>query len=280
MRDICKSQETQQWFDVRVGKVTASCIADAIKFVDKGSKKRGDKRRESSAVRNAYISELAWGMITRVPVEHFVNRAMDLGRQFEKMARAEYGFRFAPDEEIKRTGFVLHPTMDFLGCSPDGLLEDGGVELKVPQMPKHKYLLETGDISEAWVLQCYCNMLCCEKEWWDFASYMPADEQFGHEAMGLPTEFRMFRKRFYRDEAAEAIFKYMEDGAQQAIEDAIKKVQHLQRMYPSKGAPESNLNRQLRESMEALDADPFAEDRREMLRDFDEFVMGNSQGAR
>lgn len=251
MRIACASQDSQEWFDVRLGKVTASCIADAIKFVDKGSKKRGDKRQESSAVRNAYISELAWGMITRVPVEHFVSRAMDLGKQYEKMARAEYGFRFAPDEEIQRTGFILHPTIDTLGASPDGLLANGGVELKVPQFRTHKALLETEQIPESWVLQCYCNMLCCEREWWDFASFCPADAQFGYEAVALPNEFRMFRKRFYRDEP---LFRRMEEGAQQTIEDAIKKVEFLCRMYPPKGEPKSKFVTELQRSVEALEA--------------------------
>ncbi len=250
MRVQCSAQEGFEWFDARVGKVTASCIHSAMKMVEKGSKKRDDKRWESSALRKAYISELAWGMITRNPVEHFVSRAMDLGKSYERMARAEYGFRFAPDEEIRQTGFVLHPTIDWLGASPDGLLEKGGVELKVPQMPKHKMLLETGDIPEEWIMQCYCNMLCCEKEWWDFASYMPADEQFGQEAVNLPTEFRMFRQRFFRNDA---IFTQMEEGATSAIEEAAAKALKLRAMYPEKGSPKSSFAVDLQDAVLATE---------------------------
>lgn len=268
MRIVCADQNSAEWFDARIGKVTASCIHDAMKMVEKGSKVRGDKRWESSSKRKEYISELAWGMINGVPVEHFVSRAMDLGKQYERMARAEYGFRFAPDEEIRRTGFVLHPMLDYIGASPDGLLEKGGVELKVPQMPKHKMLLETGEIPQEWVMQCYCNMLCCEKEWWDFASYMPADEQFGTEAVHMPTEFRMFRKRFYRDDK---IFEQMEEGATSAIEEAIALHNKLREMYPAKSEPKSKLNQELEASLRAQE---FSEDRDELIRDFDEFVMG------
>lgn len=242
MRVVCSSQDSSEWFEARIGKVTASCIHSAMKMASKGSVKRGDKRLESSSLRNAYISELAWGMINRIPVEHFVSRAMDLGKQYEKMARAEYGFRFAPNEEIKLTGFVLHPTLNYLGGSPDGVLSNGGVELKVPQLPRHKNLLETQIVPVEWAMQCYCNMLCCEKEWWDLASFMPADEQFGQEAMTMPDEFRMFRQRFYRDDA---IFKQMEQGATSAIEDAIKRVKKLTEMYPPKGAPKSKFRAEL-----------------------------------
>jgi len=118
MRILCDDQDSALWFDVRIGKVTASCIHSAMKMVHKGSVKRNDKRWESSSIRKAYISELAWGMINRVPVEHYVSRAMDLGKQYEKMARAEYGFRFSPDEDVELTGFVLHPTIDWLGATP------------------------------------------------------------------------------------------------------------------------------------------------------------------
>jgi hypothetical protein len=250
MRVLCDSQDSQAWFAARIGKVTASCIHSAMKMVEKGSKKRGDKRWESSSERKGYISELAWGMITRTPVEHYVSRAMDLGKQYEKMARAEYGFRFAPDEQIQRTGFVLHPTLDYLGASPDGLLGKGGVELKVPQMPRHKALMETGEIPEEWVMQCYCNMLCCQQEWWDLASFMPADEQFGQEALALPHEFRMFRHRFFRDEN---IFTQMEEGATSAMEEAVEKVKRLRAMYPDKGAPKSKFVAELETSVLATE---------------------------
>ena len=250
MRVVCRSQDSQEWFSCRVGKVTASCIYDATKFVDKGSKKRGDKRRESSAVRAAYISELAWGLISRVPIEHFVSRAMDLGKQYEKMARAEYAFRFCPDEPIERTGFVLHPTLDFFGASPDGYTKAGGVELKVPQFRMHKTLLETDVVPEAWAFQCYGNMLCLEKESWDFASFLPCDEQFGAEAVAMPDEFRMYRKRFYRDEE---LFKRMEEGATATMEEAIRLVASLRERYS--GSPKSNvLKMQLKASLSAEEA--------------------------
>lgn len=250
MRVACPSQDNQAWFSCRVGKVTASCIYDATKFVDKGSKVRGDKRRESSAVRTAYISELAWGLISRVPIEHFVSRAMDLGKQYEKMARAEYAFRFCPDEPIERTGFVLHPALDFFGASPDGYTEAGGVELKVPQFRTHKTLLETDVVPEAWAFQCYGNMLCLEKEWWDFASFLPCDEQFGPEAVAMPDEFRMYRKRFYRDEE---LFKRMEEGATATMEEAIRLVETLRDRYS--GSPKDNvLKTQLKASLSEAEA--------------------------
>ena len=232
MRVLCSTQDSAEWFTARIGKVTASCIAAATKFVEKGSVKRGDKRLESGSVRKAYISELAWGVITRVPVEHFVSRAMDLGRQFEGDARRAYCL--ATEEMVDRTGFVLHPTLDYLGASPDGLVQNGGVELKVPQFSNHRLLLETGEIPEAWVLQCYCNMLCCEREWWDFVSFCPPDEQFGYEAVALPNEFRLFRKRFYRDET---LFAQMEEGATSAIEEAAKLVENLRATYCNGRSP-------------------------------------------
>jgi exodeoxyribonuclease (lambda-induced) len=269
MRVACPSQDSSEWFTARIGKVTASCIADAIKFVWKGSKARNDKRLESSAVRDAYISELAWGMITRVPIEHYVSKAMDLGKEYEGDARRAYSL--ATEQMVDQTGFILHPTMDIMGASPDGLVPEfkRGVELKVPQFRTHKALLETEQIPELWTLQCYCGMLCCEYDEWDFCSFLPPDDRFGYEAVSLPDEFRLFRKRFHRDEAAEELFRRMEDGAQQTIEDAIKKVQFLQKMYPRKGAPKSKFVAELEMSNDMADT----------LAAFDEYVMNGPEAA-
>lgn len=242
MRILCPRQDCAEWFAVRIGKVTASCAFEAMHFVSKGSKQRGDKRVESGSARKAYISELAWGMITRQPVEHYVSEEMDLGKQFEKRARAEYQFLYANGEEIEQTGFVLHPMLDYLGASPDGLLTNGGIELKVPKFKTHRSYLETGIIPPKYIAQIYCNMLCCERDWWDFASFCPKNEQFGYEAMSLPDQFRMYRKRFFRNDDE---FQKIEEGATRAIEEAVELVQKLRAMYPEKGAPKSKFAAEL-----------------------------------
>ena len=83
MRVVCKDQHTSEWFDARIGRVTASNMHLAMDFVSKGSKARGDKRIESSAARNKYIRQIAMELISRVPTEHYVSGPMDHGINFE-----------------------------------------------------------------------------------------------------------------------------------------------------------------------------------------------------
>ena len=216
MRVQCKTQKTPEWFNARLGKVTASNIARAMKRLKRasGEKKAGDWAAEH----DNYVEELAWEIVTGKPAEHWVSPEMDVGTQYEPDARMEYFDRLRaefPDAEVATTGFVLHPTLDFLGCSPDGLVFDGtfgGLEGKVPKLTTHqKYIL--GDVVPAdYVLQMQCGMLCCELPWWDFTSYAPPEVY-----PEFPSELRLFRKRLFADTA---VFAEMEEAARVTSEQA------------------------------------------------------------
>lgn len=186
---LCREQKTSEWHGLRCGRVTASNMWRAMNVVEKGSKVRGDKRWESGAERKKYIRELAWELITHTPTEHYVTEAMDLGNQFESQARTEYWMTLG--QEVDQTGLVRHPTLPFVAASPDGLVGDtGGVEIKVPLLATHQQTLIDDAIPEKYVLQMQANMMCCEREWWDFVSYAPPDLY-----PELPEEFRLYVKR-------------------------------------------------------------------------------------
>ncbi len=254
MRVVCTTQDSQEWFAARVGKVTASRMADAMGRLKVNTAKA--KKGEYSQAHWSYVSELAWGLITRIPADHYVSRAMDMGKQFEKIARAEYAFRFGL--EVDRTGFVLHPTLDFLGASPDGIVgHDGGLEIKVPIFKNHTKYLEADVVPEEYLPQMYCNMLCCERDWWDFVSFCPQHADMGDEAVALPDEFRIFRKRLFAD--AE-VFKQMEEAATETMEQAVALVGELRKRYPAGDVPVSKLNAQLHESLTPYDPEkPFGD---------------------
>lgn len=238
MRVICKEQHTHEWHQARAGNVTASRVADAKARLSRKSKNgiAGDW----AAAHINYVSELAWEMITRMPADHYVSKAMDIGTQYENEARVEYWMRYGT--EVEETGFVLHPHLDFLGCSPDGLVgTDGGVEIKVPLFKTHCGYLEADQIPDDYRLQMYTNMLCCGREWWDFVSYCPPDI-----APEMPDQFRMFCKRLFADQA---IFAEIEEAATATIEEAVALVSVLQQRFP-KGQPmRTKVNAELRASV-------------------------------
>ena len=92
---------------------------------------------------------------------------------------------------VEEVGLVIHPTMDFYRCSPDGLIDkDGGVELKNPKVATHLKWRDAGVVPPEHEPQCMAGIDCCEREWWDFVSYVPS----------LPDELQLFQVRLYRDE--------------------------------------------------------------------------------
>ncbi len=229
MRIVCSTQGTSEWHSARCGNVTASRMADAMAKLSRKSK-NGDAG-DWSAAHWKYVSELAWERITGAATDHYVSKPMEIGAQYEGEARVEYWQRFGVEPD--QTGFVLHPRLDFLGASPDGLVgKEGGLELKVPLFHTHVGYLEADAIPEEYQAQMYTNMLCCERKWWDFVSYCPPDI-----APELPDEFRMFRKRLVADASK---FAEIEEAATATMEHVIERVKNLRMMYPEKGAPKSS----------------------------------------
>ena len=243
MRIVCREQGTSEWMQARTGIVTASRMADAMARLSRKSK-NGDAG-DYAAAHWKYVSELAWERITGVCAEHYVSKPMEIGSQYEGEARVEYWQRFGTD--VDQTGFVLHPRLDYLGSSPDGLVgKDGGLEIKVPLFSTHCAYLESGEIPEEYMLQMYTNMLCCERKWWDFVSYCPPDV-----APEMPDEFRMFKKRL---EADQTMFEAIEEAATVTMQHVAERMEKLRQMYPPKAAPKSKFVQELEQSVHALEA--------------------------
>jgi putative phage-type endonuclease len=224
MRVVCNEQGTAEWLSARVGKIGASNISKAMAFLKRasGTKKVGD----SSAERDNFILELATELITRVPVPHYVSPAMDIGTQYEGEARIEYWMDTG--NEVEQTGFVLHPTIDFLGASPDGIMLpiQRGLEIKVPLPHTHMRYLKEDVIPEEYVPQMQLGMLCCELPEWDFMSYCPPDI-----CPELPDRFRRFIKTLKADPD---MHRAMEDAALKAMTEAAELVVQISEKYPER----------------------------------------------
>lgn len=172
-------QGSPEWLKARVGKVTASRIADVVAKTKSGP----------SASRENYLAELIAERLTRQPAERFVSPAMQHGTDTEAEARACY--EFYRGETVKEVGFVLHPTIDQSGASPDGLVgADGLVEIKCPNTATHIDTLLARMMPRKYINQMQWQMACTGRQWCDFVSY---DSR-------LPERLRLFVKRMPRDE--------------------------------------------------------------------------------
>jgi len=264
MRVVCTQQHTHEWHQARLGIWTASRAADGMAKLGRASKNgvKGDWAQKHWD----YVGELAWERITGVPFPHHVTDAMEAGNQYEPIARIEYWQRTGI--EVEETGLVLHPTLNYIASSPDGLVgNDGGIEIKILVLDNFLDLLYADKIPEKYYPQMYTNMLCCGRDWWEFVAFCPGDESQPDLAQALPDEFRLYRKRLMADPAK---FAEIEEAATVTMQHVAERMETLRRMYPSKGQPKSKFNVDLERSVHALEA---SED---ILRDFDEYVMGET----
>lgn len=172
-------QGSAEWFEARVGRITASRVADALSMLKRGG---------SSANRERYKIDILTEILTGNPVEHYVSPAMDFGIENEPVARSAYEMYMA--ETVELIGFVIHPKINRSGASPDGLVgEDGLIEIKVPTGTTHLQYLIDGVVPDEYVPQMMWQMACTGRKWCDFVSYDPR----------IPEDFSLFVKRLPRD---------------------------------------------------------------------------------
>jgi len=173
-------QQTEEWFNARLGKVTASRVADVIAKTKSGY----------STSRDNYMAQLVCERLTNTKSDLFTNSAMQWGTETEPLARAAYeGFR---DVLVDEVGFVPHPFIKDAGASPDGLVGDAGMlEIKCPNTSTHIETLLLQNVPSKYYSQMQWQMACADREWCDFASFDPR----------MPAELQLFVKRVLRDDA-------------------------------------------------------------------------------
>jgi putative phage-type endonuclease len=154
-------QRSAEWHQMRLGKVTASRVADILAKTKTGP----------SASRQNYLIELALQRTTGVIQESYSNSAMEWGTQTEPQARVAYEVRTG--NFVDQIAFVDHPTIAWFGCSPDGLVGDGLVEIKCPNSATHWDYFKYNRPPTKYVIQMQAQMACTGAKWCDFVSFDP-----------------------------------------------------------------------------------------------------------
>jgi len=170
------------WIVARAGHVGGSRVADVVSKLKR-------KEGESAARRNCRIDIIA-ERLTGQSVGNYVSADMEWGREMESVARAAYEQRHGV--EVDLVGYVLHPTIEWAGVSPDGLVGmDGMVEFKCPRTTTHVECLLNGGIPAEYLPQMYWEMACCPgRQWNDFVSFDPRVEE----------DLQLYTCRLYRDD--------------------------------------------------------------------------------
>jgi putative phage-type endonuclease len=203
-------QRTEEWYAARLGKVTASRVADVIAKTKTGY----------STSRENYLAQLVCEVLTGKPAESYLNAAMQWGVDQEPLARAAYeSYQNVLVDEI---GFVVHPTIWASGASPDGLVgELGMVEIKCPNTATHIDTLLTQTVPGKYNTQMQWQMACAGRHWCDFVSFDPR----------MPTDLQLFVKRVDYDPAYVAM---LEKEVMSFLNDLDSKVKQLNELKVTK----------------------------------------------
>lgn len=155
-------QGSEEWLQARLGKATASRIADVTAKTKSGP----------SASRKNYAAQLIAERLTGACQDSYKNAAMQWGTEKEPEAREFY--EMLTGNDVRQVGMVLHPEIEMSLASPDGLIgDDGLVEIKCPNTATHIETLLSEKIDKKYLQQMQWQMACTGRKWCDFVSYDP-----------------------------------------------------------------------------------------------------------
>lgn len=160
-------QGTDAWDEIRLGKFTASSFHTFL--------------GNSQTKKDLLWEIVAERMFKDSDKDEYSSYAMERGKVLEAEARRLY--QAIKETKVKECGFVSMdpPYENFVGCSPDGLIdEDGGLEIKSPLAKNFLQWTQPADggreiiyIKPEYATQVQFNLLVTGRKWWDFMYYHP-----------------------------------------------------------------------------------------------------------
>jgi hypothetical protein len=162
-------QGDASWLAIKAGKLSGSRFRAVLDL----NKRNGQPNKPRRDLIADLRRELVTGVLT--PVEP--NDYMAHGTRCEPIACALYAFTY--DVEVEHAAWIPHPTLDYLGFSPDGLIgADGMIEIKSPALePRHTRTVQSGKCPDDYMAQCQGGMWITGRQWCDFVSFWePAHE--------------------------------------------------------------------------------------------------------
>lgn len=206
-------QGTDAWHQMRLGKVTASRVADIMRTTKSGI----------SATRQRYLGELVAERLTGQPTQGFKSADMEWGNVTEEQARTAYEF-LAMAGDLHGVAFVDHPKIAMSGASPDRLVgESGLLEVKCPATHTHIATLLGSPIPPDYIIQMQWQMACTGRIWCDWVSFDPR----------LPEDMRLFVKRVARDDKR---IGELEAEVEEFISEVSDTVARLEKLYRQEAA--------------------------------------------
>ena len=151
-------QRTEEWFEARLGCVTASMAYLFNNPIPNKTKQN-------------YKFQLIQERLTNTRLPEKTTKDQFIGREREGDARNFYANQYVYVDEC---GFIPHPTIKYSGASPDGLIgNEGLIEIKCPNEKNHNQYLKLEKVPSKYLYQIQFQLACTQRNWCDFISYNP-----------------------------------------------------------------------------------------------------------
>jgi len=166
-------QGSEQWFELRRGRVTASNFDRIMTAV----------QCKYSAQAEGYQRDLLVESFCPDYAKFLGNKWTERGTEMEPEARA--AFEVHTGLATEQVAFVTTERWQHVvGCSPDSLIPAGGssyasgLEIKCPSPFTHAEYIEKGMLPDAYKMQCHGGMIVTGLDTWHFFSYFPGLQPF------------------------------------------------------------------------------------------------------
>lgn len=170
-------QGSAEWHALRCGKFTASELHALVPT-------KGEGKGLASYIRTKVAERLSG-----ITQGFEGNEDTDFGHEQEPLARRAYQLKFGLF--LERVAFLPHPSLPYVGASPDGIAPDRGVEFKSHRKARKFLEAIEGAIPRAHLIQCQVGMACSRLALWDYNNWCPE----------MPERLRLHTRTVERDNA-------------------------------------------------------------------------------
>ena len=154
-------QGSVEWLTIRAGKVTASEAKNLV------TAKWEIRKPKTGMVQTLLATKLAEAWLGG-PLPGFTSWATEQGKLLEESAVPAY--EFTTGQTVEKVGFIESDD-GRIGCSPDGMLPDCGLEIKSLQPVHHVGCLMEGGLPEDYSAQVHFSMLVTGLDQWKLFLY-------------------------------------------------------------------------------------------------------------
>jgi putative phage-type endonuclease len=160
-------QGSEAWYQARAGRVT-------------GTRFKALVAGKSTTTYKDLVTNIACEIITGKAEETYSNTIMEHGIETEPIARKMYESLF--DVEVAIAGFITpdedYKYYDWIGISPDGLLDNGILEIKCPLMKTHLEYIEANKLPSEYRYQVQGQLFVTGLSYCHFMSFVEGMKPF------------------------------------------------------------------------------------------------------